>query len=149
MMTRPKGVPNKNGYTMSNMALDQRRQNALKINGKSYIIDNAIKDSSLTSDQKEAIQFERKEIWRKLSSPAILLADEYAELKTLINIKRMESGEYLSKDLLSASKVLLDISKEINRLTQVSADKKIDLISKNFNAEDELTFDVDIGEDDE
>jgi len=77
-MSKKVGTKNKNGYKMSPQALDQRRQNALKLNGKSYIIDNALKGSTLTEEQKEAVRFERKELWRKLSSPAILLADEYA-----------------------------------------------------------------------
>ena len=132
---------------MSSDAIDVRRQAALNRTGKSYIIDKAIQDSGLSESQKEALAAERKELWRKLSSPALLLTDEYAEIKTLINIKRLQGGDYLSKDLITASKLLLDISKEINRLTQVSADKKVDLLSRNFNGDDDIVFDINIEED--
>ena len=139
---RKKGSKNLDGYKMSPAAVEQRRQQMYKLNGKSFIIEQAITDSKLSKEQKDSIRLERLDMWKKLSSPVLLLTDQYAEIKTLIDIKRLEDGEYLGKDILSATKILLDISKEINRLTQVSADKKIDLISKNFNADDDLTFDV-------
>ena len=41
-----------------------------------------------------------------------------------------------------ASKILLDIAKEVNRLTQVSADKKLDVYSKTWGGGDDIVIDV-------
>ena len=139
MAGRPKGSKDsyKRNYTVTPAALEQKRVNMANINGKSYIIDKVIQDANLSDEQQLVLKEERTQLWKKLSSPVLLLTDEYAEIKTLINLKRVKGEDVLSKDILSASKLLLEIAKEVNRLTQVSADKKLDVYAKSWNKDTE------------
>ena len=134
---RPPGSKNIDGYKMSPSAIEQRRVNAANINGKSYIVDRVTEGMELSEEDKTFLKEERVRLWKKLSSPVLLLADEYAELKSYINLKRIKDKDILGRDVLAASKILLEIAKEVNRLTQVSADKKLDVYSKSWNKESE------------
>ena len=153
-MARHKGDMDKKprvGYTMSPSAYNQRAVNAANIHGKSAIIDKVIDNSEdLSPENKILLKEERTRLWRKLSAPVLLLTDQYSEIKTLINLKRLEGKDVLGKDLMTASKLLLEISKEINRLTQVSADKKMDVYSKSFNTEkggmEDIVIDLEEGD---
>ncbi|GAG89914.1 unnamed protein product [marine sediment metagenome] len=71
-----------------------------------------------------------------------MLMDEYANYKTMINGKLLEGADPSSKEIQASLKLLLDISKEINRLTQVSADKKFEAFTKDLSPDGDMVIEV-------
>ena len=99
MVGRPKGSKDsyKRDYTVTPAAYNQKTSNLANIHGKSFIIDKVIQDSSLSDQEKEMLREERLSLWRKLSSPVLLLTDKYAELDTLIKLKRLRVNIWVKR----------------------------------------------------
>jgi len=142
-MPRPKGSKNLKPYPKNAATLHQRTVAPLKSGKYSKFVQNVIEKQGLTPQETEVLSLERQELWKKMQTPVIMLMDEYVDLKTLIQARQLsKDGEILGKDVLSASKLLLDISKEINRLTQVTNKDKFEAYTRSFSESDELEFEV-------
>lgn len=134
---RPKGAKNKNGYNLSPAAYHQRTVANLKHGNDSAMFNKIIKKQIGDDEelQKEADDF-RLALWKKFDTPSILLMDEYTNFRTLVAIKQMKAEDPTNKEIRECLKLLLDISKENNRLTTVSADKKMEAFTKGAYDED-------------
>jgi hypothetical protein len=132
------------GYKQSPATYHQRCIAPLRTGEYSSVMNNIIKKQGLTEEETKVLSEERQNIWKKMQTPAIMLMDEYVDLKTLISMKRVQGNDILGKEVLKATELLLSISKEINRLTTVSADKKMEVFAKSWNGEEDLTIDIDM-----
>jgi hypothetical protein len=142
---KPGGRPNgaKSSYTVT-PAVMQRIYASLPQN-RTKFIEKVIATQGLTPEETKQLSDLRMDLWKTLGSPTLLLMTEYTDLKTLIMAKQMKGGEILGADILQASKLLLDISKEMNRLTTLSAKDKADLATHAFdivNPDKDIVFDV-------
>lgn len=137
---KPKGT--KNSYTQSPATYHQRCMAHLKDGKDSNIVQYIINKKGLTEEETQVLSQERVKLWKNMQTPVLLLMNEYSDLKTLINLERMRNEEILSKDVLKASELLLNIAKEMNRLTTVSADKKMEAWSKSWNGEEDITIEM-------
>jgi len=134
---RPKGAPNKKPYPMTSAAYHQRSIAALKHGKKSTIFNQIIKQQEGLNDaQQKALEEFRLDLWKKFDTPSLMLMDEYATFRTLVAAKQLSTTDATSKDIRECLRLLLDISKEINRLSTVSADKKFDAFTKNAYDDD-------------
>jgi len=138
---RPLGSKNVNGYNLTPAAYDARINNPMKHGNDSKLFSEIIKRQELTGPEQEILIEEKINIWKRFNSPVLMLMDEYSQYKTLINSKLLKGEDPTGRDIRESLKFLLDISKEVNRLTQVSADKKADIFSKNVYGSD---FEVEI-----
>ncbi len=141
-MARPKGSKNKDGYTMSAKAYHQRVMAPMKHGENSALYQAIIERKDLSPEHKEILANEKIRIWKKFDTPAVMLMDEYAQFKTMMNVKMLEGEDPTSKDMRECMKLLLDISKEINRLTHVSADKKMEIFGKSFSRSNEIEIEI-------
>jgi len=142
-MGRPKGAKNKNGYKMTPAALHQRTVAPLKHGETSKVMQEIINREELSPEQKEVLAEEKLRLWKKMQTPALMLMDEFVELKTLINAKLMNGNiDITDKSYQALAKLLLELTKETNRLTQVSADKKMEAFTKSFSSSEDLVFDI-------
>lgn len=147
-MGRPLGK--KSGYTVTPAAYHQRSVAAMKTGETSAIMQQIIGKEELTPEQTELLAQERLSLWKKMQTPAIMLMDEYIDLKTMINAKLINGKMDIShKEYTALAKLLLDISKEVNRLTQVSADKKMEVFDKGWSGDDVVDVEFDLEDDDE
>lgn len=147
-MGRPKGSPNKKPYPMSASAYHQRVMANMNRHGKesSKIYQAVMHEQGLDAEQVEILNEEKINIWKKFDTPSIMLMDEYAFFKTMINAKLLKGQDPTGKETRECLKLLLDIGKEINRLRSVSADKKYEAFTKNFSTSKDLEFDLPRGD---
>ena len=145
-MGRPKGVKDSKprGYTLSPAAYHQRTVANLKHGGSSRVMQQIIKREELTPEQTEILAEEKMSLWKRMQTPALMLMDEYVELKNVINAKLMSGTmDVTDKEYQALAKILLDLTKETNRLTQVSADKKMEAFGKAFDEEEVIDVFID------
>lgn len=147
-MARPKGSTNKNGYKMTPAAYNQRVAAPMKHGERSAVMKSIVDNFGLSEEKKRVLEDQQIQLWKDMSTPAMLLMKEYSFFRTMIDAKMLAGADPTDKDIISSMKLLLDISKEVNRLTQVSADKKVDVLAKNFNNPDKEDVVYDIGDDD-
>jgi len=144
---RPIGAKNKKPYPMTSAAYHQRCVAPLKHGNNSKIMNDIILKQELTPEQTEALAQERLAVWKKFDTPTLMLMSEYDKWNTLVNLKMMKHGEDLNsitgKDMRECIRLLLDISKELNRLKTVSADKKFEAFVKGFNDDEDVEYDMD------
>jgi len=141
-MGRPPGVKNKEGYSMTPSAYHQRSVAALKTGRHSAIMQNIVEQMELTPEQTELLSAERLNAWKRLSTPALFIADQFIDIKTVVDAKLMKGMDPAGKDYREMMKLMLEFTKEYNKLTQVSADKKMEAFSRSFSTTDDLVFDV-------
>lgn len=125
---------------MSPATQHQRSVAPLKHGNTSRVMAEIINQQEVSPQHKEILAQERLDIWKKFQTPTLMLMDEYANFKTLVNMKMLKGEDPTSKEFREWGKFLLDITKELNRLTQVSADTKAKAavaMSKGFNAEED------------
>ena len=148
MTGRPKGAKNKKPYPMSAAAYNQRVMANINRHGKesSQIYQAVMKEQGLTPEQVEMLNKDKIAIWKKFDTPSIMLMDEYAFFKTMINAKLLKGQDPTGKETRECLKLLLDISKDISRLSTVSADKKYEAFTKNFSTSDEIEFEMPAGD---
>lgn len=127
---------------MTKDAWHQRVTAPLKTGEHSLVMKNIIQKQGLTEKEQEILVDEKISIWKKFNTPALMLMDEYANYKTLVNAKLLAGDDPTSKEIQGCLKLLLDIAKEINRLRTVSADKRFEAFSKSFSSSDEIVIDV-------
>ena len=144
---RPKGSKDsvKRSYTMSPAAIDQRQklpQTANKI-FENIVTANA---GELNEEQKKELIDYKMQIWRNLGTPTYFMSEKIAETEMLMKLKMMQGNEVDYKEVQGYLKLLLDWTKELNKYTQVSADKKIDVV-RGLDALDGMTIDVEVKED--
>jgi len=141
---RPLGAKNKNGYDMTAAAYHQRVMANISRHGtESSLIYNAVmKEQGLSESQIELLNKEKIAIWKKFDTPSIMLMDEYAMFKTMVNMKMLKGVDPTDKEMRECLRLLLDIAKEINRLRTVSADKKFEAFTKSFSESDEIEIDI-------
>ena len=150
---RPIGSKNKNGYNMTPAAYHQRTVANLKNGSRSKIFQNIIKGQ--TSDNPELqqdIEEFRLGLWKKFDSPAIMLMEEYANFRSLVALKQLKEEDPTNKEIRECLKLLVDISKEINRLNAVPAEKKFEAFTKNAYDEDfeiDITDTIEVSQEDE
>ena len=132
---------------MSPQAYHQRCVAPLKDGKQSLIVQEIINKLDLPPEQQKLLSDEKMLIWKRFQTPALMLMDEYANFKTLVNAKMLKGVDPTGKDIRDCLKLLLDISKEINRLSTVSADKKFEAFSKSFGGEKEIVIEVETEDD--
>ena len=143
VMSRHKGQ--KSGYTMSVKAYNQRVLAGLKNGKHSKFFNKIVLREKNDPKYGEELAGLKLEFWKRTNnSPALALLDLASELYAFIEAERLrhvEKGEgFLSKDVLTATKNLVDIMKELSRVSMVSADKKLEFLQgKNL---DDLSFEV-------
>jgi len=136
-MGRPKGSKDKKqrGYTMSAEAWHHRVCAPLRSGNSSKIMDAVFENLGVPDDKRELLIERKMDIWKRFQTPVLMLVEEYTNLKVAYEAKLLVGSDPSSKELLNMTKVLLEISKEINRLTQVSANKKFEAFTKKFDSE--------------
>lgn len=146
-MGRPAGAKNKNGYKMSSAALHQRTVAPLKDGARSVVMQEVVNKMELTPEQTEMLAEERLRTWKRLNTPALFIADQFIDIKTVVDAKLMQGMDPTSKDYREMMKLMLEFTKEYNKLTQVTADKKMEAFSKSFSTSDDdkdIVFDIDV-----
>jgi hypothetical protein len=134
-------------YNMTPSAYNQRMANLMKFGmNKDKLLKNLIEKEGLTEDETKLLIEERINLAKRMSMPAVMLMDEYIFLKTMMNVKLMKGRDVLEKDMLNAARILLEISKEINRLTTVSAEKQYDAFTRSLNDSDKDDFVINVDE---
>ena len=150
-MSKPAGRPKlkegeKGKYTMSKSAHVQRK------NASTFVRDNIFKEivkrqEGMTPELQEKLEDHKLRIWKSFDNPSMMLVSEYADFKALLALKQLQAKDPTNKDIRECMKLLLDIAKEVNRLTQVSADKKAEVFTKSFSrSEEEIVVDMDVEE---
>jgi len=132
-MPRPKGVKNKKGYTMSPAAWNQRVLAPMKKGSYSKIFNTIIEKEAKDPQFGEDLKRFKLEFWKRTAnSPALALLDIASELYAFIELERSKSvseGDgVLNKSVLQATRALVDIMKELSRVSMVSADKKAEFL---------------------
>jgi len=136
-------VGSRSGYTVSPSAWHQRVVNNHNRFGGGRVYREVVKGLGLSGEHEVLLEEERLACWKRFQTPALMLMDEYVNLKGLVHAKLLAGADPTGKDLIAMSKLLLDISKELNRLTSVSADKKFEVFSRSFSTGgDDLVVDV-------
>ena len=140
-MARPKGSKNKHGYKMSDKAWNQRVLAPLKSGEHSKIFKEIIA-KELDGKYGDEIAQLKLEFWKRTSSsPALALLDLASELYSFIQVERLQHPDKpISKNVVSATKSLVDIMKELSRISLVSADKKMEFLQGRDL--DDLSFSV-------
>jgi len=144
-MGRRKGVGNRNGYKLSLAALNERFLAPLKDGSHSVVFDRILNkelDDPVVGAQLRGLKLE---FWKKTANtPMLVILDVASELYAFIELERLKhAGEagwvgVLDPKILSATKILADLLKEASRVSEVSADKKVDFLIR----KDDLEFDV-------
>lgn len=148
-MGKPPG-PNKNGYTVTPEAYHQRVANNVQRFGykTSKIYKEIMDKQGLTPDQMKKLEENSLAFWKEMQTPALMLAKQLDEYKTFLYAKMMQGMDPTSKDVREWGKLMLELTKEINRLTQVSADKKMDVMSKSMSRAEDIIIDLEQGDED-
>ena len=91
-MGRPKGAKNKKGYKMSASAYHQRVMANMSNHGieNSKVYSAIMKEQGLSPEQIELLNQEKIQIWKKFDTPSIMLMDEYAMFKNMVNAKMLK-----------------------------------------------------------
>ena len=144
-MGRPKGSRNKRGYKLSLEAWNQRVLAPLKKGSFSKVFNEIVEREVSDSKFGEELKRLKLEFWKRTAnSPALVLLDVASELYSFIQLARLKSVEdgrgVLNKQLVSATKALVDVLKELSRISLVSADKKIEFLQG--KSLDDLSFEV-------
>ncbi len=149
VMVRTKGSKNKHGYHLSAKAYNQRVLAPLKDGKHSAFFNKIVLREKNDPKYGEELAGLKLEFWKRTNnSPALALLDLASELYAFIEAERLrhvEKGDgFLSKDVITATKSLVDIMKELSRVSMVSADKKLEFLQgKNL---DDLSFEIDNSE---
>jgi len=141
---RPKGTTGTK-YTMSPAAHAQRMDASPMVRDQMFkeIIQ---RQEGMTPELQKQLEARKLQIWKQFNTPALMLIDEYARFKTLVEMKQLQSKDPTNKEIRECLRLLLDISKEVNRLSTVSADKKFEAMTKSFSRSDEIVVDVEVEE---
>jgi len=132
-MGRPKNAKNKNGYAMSALALQQRIAANLKEGGHSKTLKAILNNMGMSEENQKELEIAQIQIWKDMQTPVALLTKEYAFFRSILDAKMMSGVDPTDKDIMNCMKLLLDISKEVNRLSQLSAKDKVDVLSRNWS----------------
>lgn len=146
MKGRPVGSKDsyKRDYTMTPSAWHQRVLASMKDGNSSKVLNAIFNNIGISETNKAIIEEEQLKRWKLLGTPTALLMSEYNKWATIIDAKLVSGLNPTDSEILQASKHLLDLAKEINRLTQVTAKDKLEVFSKRFDSEnaEDIVYDV-------
>ena len=144
-MGRRKGCVNRDGYRLSVAALNERFLAPLKDGSHSVVFERILDRELADPEFGRQLRGLKLEFWKKTANtPMLVILDVASELYAFIELERLKhAGEsgwvgVLDPKILSATKILADLLKEASRVSEVSADKKVDFLIR----KDDLEFDV-------
>lgn len=116
--------------------------NGLTHGNSSKINRMIIRNMGVDPELNTLLEEEKLATWKKFQTPALMLMDEYINFKALVNAKQLQGEDPTGKEIRECLKLLLDISKEVNRLTAVSANKKFEAYTNNLGFDKDYTINV-------
>lgn len=120
----------------------------LKTGEQSSVMRAIVNQLELTPEHTQLLAEERLRVWKQLDTPSLFLANQFVDVKTLIDAKLLSGLQPGSKEYIELMKLLLEFNKEYNRLTQVSADKKAEAFARSFSRSDDVVIDISEKKDD-